>query len=416
MTAATDAPTTLESLPGKPDRVHLEKIGNKDWELRELELNVNDDVALWSDNPRLQTTVTEAVSNELELEQALRRTPGYDQLKKSINEIGQMTPIYVQRTKTGKYLVLEGATRVTILRELDRKYKSGKNEGVYRTVVAKVLPPEFGEKDVAILLAGIHVRGSGVRSWGRYIEAGFVYDTVVGSPGSPPLMNQAQLAENMGRSETWVARLKSAYEFARKFIEHIDDHPNAQRLAADKFSVLEEISKARGIGPQIRDYGNSAFDDLRGEVFDMVRNNVFKEYRDARFLKEFHDDPDSWQQLTSGEEHIANKLARQVQDQNSGPKARIAGITQAVKRAIDRGDGEFDDEDVASLQQTIDLIEDQVHDGVHPYRLALKKAARTLNKASRADVLDLSASDIAEFRDAYEYFDGLVSKHGGPST
>jgi len=411
----TETPLSLKDVPERPDRVHIETIGGKEWELREVELDVHNEVVLWSDNPRLQTTVTESVSNELELETALRRTPGYDQLKKSIDDIGQMTPIYVQETKTGKFLVLEGATRVTILRELDRKYKSGKNEGVFGRVKAKVLPSNFREREVAILLAGIHVRGSGVRAWGRYIEAKFVYDTVVGSPGNPALMNQTQLANSMGKSETWIARLKSAYEFALKFIEHIDDEPNPKKIAAEKFSVLEEISKATGIGPNIRDYGNAAYDDLREEVFDMVRNNVFKEYRDARFLKQFHDDPDSWDQLKSGEEHVANKLARQVQDQSSGPKAKIAGIPHLVKRAIDRGDSEFDDDDVAVLQQTIDLIEDQVHSGVHPYRLALKKASRTLNKASKADVEDLDASDIEEFREAYEYFDGLVSRHAGRS-
>lgn len=410
-----DVPSALESLPVKPERIHIEKIGSKEWELLEVELDVHDEVALWSENPRLQTTITATFSDEAELESALRQMGGYDQLRKSIQDIGQMTPIYVQKTKTGKYLVLEGATRATILRELDRKFKTGKNEGVYRRVVAKVLPPEFGEKEIAILLAGIHVRGTGVRAWGRYIEAGFVYDTVVGSPGQPALMNQTQLAEHMGKSESWITRLKGAYEFALKFIEHADDMPNVKQFVADKFSVLEEISKARGIGPQLRDFGNSAHDELRTEVFDMVRNNVFKEYRDARFLKEFHEDPDAWDQLKSGEQYVANKLARQVQDQNSGPKAKITGMPQLVKRAIGRGDSEFDEEDVAALQQTIDLIEDQVHDGVHPYRLAIKKATRTLNKASKADVCDLSPTDISEFAEAYQYFSGLVSQHASVS-
>ena len=143
----------------------------------------------------------------------------------------------------------------------------------------------------------------------------------------------------------------------------------------------------------------------------MVRNNVFKEYRDARFLKEFHDDPDAWDQLRSGEKHIANKLAVQVESKSSSPKAKIAGLPQLLRRAVERGETGFDDEDVAQLQQAIDIIEDQVHDGVHPYRLAIKKAARTLNKASRADVKDLSGDDLAELGEAYEYFMGLVQVH-----
>ncbi|MGO8033790.1 hypothetical protein ACC712_35965 [Rhizobium ruizarguesonis] len=406
-----DTAAKLEVPPNQAERVLYEKIGNTEWELREVRLNVQEDVALWADNPRLQTSAMEGFSSEADLEEGLRLSPGYDGLRKSIQEIGQMQSIYVQRTTTGKYLVLEGATRVTILRELDRKFTTGKNEGVFRYVEAKILPQNFSERDIAILLAGIHVRGSGVRDWGRYIEAKFIHETVVGRPGHPPLMNQTTLAENMGKSESWVARLKSAYEFALKFVEHVDDVPNPKKLAAEKFSVLEEISKARVIGSQLRDFDNSAYDELRHDVFEMVRNDVFKEYRDARFLKEFYDDEEAWAQLKLGEKHVANKLAQQTQDKSSSPKAKIAAIPQAVRRAIDRGEDGFDDEDIASLQQTIDLIEDKVHDGVHPYRLALKKATRTLNKASRADVVDLQLSDIAEFRDAFQYFDGLIGQH-----
>ncbi len=401
----------LESLPGAKERVLYEKIGSKEWELREMSLDVHNDVALWADNPRLQTSLMEGFSSEVELEEALRASPGYDGLRKSIQDIGQMQSIYVQRTNTGKYLVLEGATRVTILRELDRKFTTGKREGEFRQVQAKVLPQNFTEKDVAVLLAGIHVRGTGVRAWGRYIEAKFIHETVEGRPGHPPLMNQATLAENMGKTGSWVSRLKGAYEFALKFIEHVDGEPNPQKLAAEKFSTLEELSKARVIGPQLRDFDNEAYDELREEVFDMVQNDVFKEYRDARFLKEFHDDPDAWAQLKSGEKHVANKLAQRTQDKSSHPKAKISAMPQLVRRALDRGEDGFDDEDIANLQQTIDLIEDMVHDGVHPYRLALKKATRTLNKASRADVLDLHPAEIQEFREAYEYFDGLVGQH-----
>lgn len=401
----------LETPPHQVERVLYEKIGNTEWELREIRLHVHEDVALWADNPRLQIAAMEGVSSEADLEERLRISPGYDGLRKSIQEIGQMQSIYVQRTATGKYLVLEGATRVTILRELDRKFISGKNQGVFRYVQAKVLPQNFRDRDVAILLAGIHVRGSGVRDWGRYIEAKFIYETVVGRPGHPPLMNQTVLAQNMGKSESWVARLKSAYEFALKFVEHVDDDPNPKKLAAEKFSVLEEISKARVLGPQLRDFDNAAYDELRHEVFEMVRNDVFKEYRNARFLKDFYDDPDAWAQLKSGEKHIADKLAQQTQDRSNSPKAKIAALPQLVRRAIDRGDDGFDDEDISSLQQTIDFIEDKVHDGVHPYRLAIKKATRTLNKASKADVVDLHPADIADFREAYQYFTGLVSRH-----
>lgn len=407
----SDTPTVLEHLPTSAERVLYEKVGNTEWEMREVKLDVHGDIALWSDNPRLQTAAMEGFSSEIELEDALRQSPGYDGLRKSIEEIGQMQSIYVKKTSTGKYLTLEGNTRVTVLRELDRKHPTGKLAGNFRYVSAKIVPQNFADRDVAILLAGIHVGGPGVRDWGRYIEARFVYETVVGRPGKPPLMNQSQLASSIGKSESWVTRYKTAYEFVLKFVEHINGEENPLKHASKKFSILEEISKARVIGSQLRDYDNPAYDDLREEVFDMVRNNAFKEYRSARFLKEFHDDADAWHQLKSGEEHIADKLARQVESKSSSPKAKISSLPQIIKRAVERGDAGFDDEDISQLQQAIDMIADQVHEGVHPYRLAIKKASNTLNKASRADVLDLNDVDLAEFSDAYEYFMGLVSAH-----
>lgn len=404
----SDSARNIETLPFDNERVVYDRVGHKEWEMREVKLDVHEQVALWSENPRLQTAQMDGFSSEIELEDELRLSRGYEGLRKSIEDIGQMQPIYVKETNTGKFITLEGNTRVTVLRELDRKHQQGKLEGKFRQVIARIVPKNFEERDVTVLLAGIHVGGPGVRDWGRYIEARFVYETVVGRPGKPPVMNQAELAASVGKSESWVTRYKSAYEFALKFIEYADGEENPRRLAAEKFSVLEEISKARVIGPQLRDYSNPAHDGLREDVFEMVRNDVFKEYRDARFLKEFHEDPDAWHQLKSGEKHIANRLASQVQHKHSTPKARISGLPQLVRRTLDRGEGEFDEEDVAQLQQTIDIIEDQVHEGVHPYRLAIKKASRTLNKASRADVLDLSDADLDEFRDAYEYFMSLV--------
>ncbi|MCR4268431.1 hypothetical protein [Nitratireductor sp. ZSWI3] len=406
-----EQPDQLEKLPSGSERVLYERIGSADWEMREVKLDVHEQVALWDENPRLQTAKMDGFSTEIQLEEALRGSRGYDGLRKSIQEIGQMQSIYVKQTPTGKFLTLEGNTRVAVHRELDRKFGSGKLAGTFRYISAKIVPQNFGDREIAVLLAGIHVRGSGVRDWERYVQARFVYETVVGRPGKPPIMNQTQLAESMGKSLTWVNRLKDAYSFALKFVEHCDSEDNPRKLAAEKFSVLEEISKARVIGPQLRDFDNVTHDSLRDEVFEMVRNNAFKEYRDARFLKEFHDDPDAWQQLNSGEAHIANKLARQVESKTSSPKAKIAGLPQLIRRAVERGDSEFDDDDVSQLQQAIDIIEDQVHDGVHPYRLAIKKAARTLNKASRADVKDLSQDDLNEFRDAYGYFMGLVEAH-----
>jgi hypothetical protein len=396
-------------------RIYIEKIGEREWELEEAELDISDEVTLWSDNPRLQTKLpTSGITSEEELEAALQNTNGYDTLRKSIDDLGQMEPIYVQWLDgAAKALVLEGATRLTILRELDRKYVTGMKQGRFRKVKAKLLPSTFGDVERAVLLARIHVRGTGVRAWGRYVEAKFIHDVVVGRSNAAPLMNVTQLAAYMEKSVSWVLRLKEAYTFAQKYVEFVDDEDGeAEKTAAKQFSILEEMSKARVIGSQLRDYDNPNTDSLRADVFGMVRDKAFSEYRDARFLKEFHDDPEKWDQLKSGEEHIASRLALELKANTSSVKAKIGAISQQVRRSIERSEGDLGEEEIGLLYQAATLIEDNLHPGVRPIRVALKKAVAALNDISRSDVLALSDDEITDFRQAVAYFEQMQQQHG----
>src|SRR2546428_616915 len=114
-----------------------ERIGDKEYELREEKLDVFNDVALWDANPRLlpYLAVSRTIESEDALESFLRQTNGYDTLAKSIAELGQMEPVYVwKREDQLKYLTIDGATRVTIMRELSRKKKGKPDELSYRKV------------------------------------------------------------------------------------------------------------------------------------------------------------------------------------------------------------------------------------------------------------------------------------------
>ena len=404
-----DMPTTPEGAVSE----YEEKIGKKQFAIVERDLDVEEDVCLWSENPRIRTFLpTTAGASEEELEAALERTPGYGALKNSIKKIGQLEPIYVWRPDDSKkYQVIEGATRVTILRELHRDSIGQSSEGEHLRVRAKVLPNSFTLSDKAVLLATIHVRGTGVRQWSRYDQARFIHETVVGRPGKPALYNQKQLAELMGKSEPWVARLKNAFDFSQKFEEHIDDDERGPRMARDKFSVLEEISKAKTIGAMLRDYDDSKHDELRSDVFDMVQNDVFKEYRNARFLGDLHEDPEKWAQLKTGEQHIADKLTIELRVNSTGPKGKISDLPAQVQRAIENDTVEFDEEDVRKLRQAVSQINSQLHSGVRQFRINLREIADMLADASMADVKSLADEELARFRESLGYFEGLISAH-----
>lgn len=394
-------------------RTFEERIGNKSWTVTECELNVVDDVKLWDQNPRIQTFLPNVIaSSEDEIEAALERTPGFAGLKKSIQQLGQMEAIYVWRADPAKkYQVLEGATRVTILRDLHRSSVGERNEGEFLKVRAKVLPPEFDAVDRTVLLAAIHVRGTGVRQWSRYDQARFIHEAVVGRPNKSAVMNQKQLAEFMGKTEAWVSRLKNSFDFSLKYEEHIDDDENGPRMAKDNFSVLEEISKAKTIGAMLRDYSNPKHDELRADVFDMVRNNVFKEYRNARFLGDLYEDKEKWELLKTGEEHIADRLTAELRVNSTGPKARVANLPQQIKRAIDSESVEFDEEDLALLREAASYVAGQVHQGVRQFRLNLREMTDMLAEASLADIRSLTGDELAAFNESLGYFQDLLDNH-----
>src|ERR1051325_11416633 len=93
-------------------KVFRERIGDTEYELREVKLDVFDEIALWDENPRLSPFLAESstIHSEVELENHLKQTNGYATLAKSISEIGQMEPIYVwKRDDQHEYLVIEGA-------------------------------------------------------------------------------------------------------------------------------------------------------------------------------------------------------------------------------------------------------------------------------------------------------------------
>jgi hypothetical protein len=392
-----------------------EKIGDKEYELREGKLDVFEEVVLWDGNPRLLPFLAETsgIESQEGLENFLKQTKGYGTLAKSIADIGQMEPIYAwKREDQTKYLSIDGATRVTILRELARQSAGKPDEAKYRAVKAKILPPDFGLEERVILLARIHVRGTGVRSWGRYVEARFVYETVTGKDGQKPLMGVSELARYMGKSASWVSRLKDAYEFAKKFVDYLDS-PDAEHLAAEHFSTLEEIAKGRGVGPKLKDYESAEYDSLRADVFEMVRNQVFKEYRDARFMKEFYDDPEKWAQLKHGEKWIANKLANEIKAGTTSLKGKVEALPGQIERALERDTDALNDDDVENLRKAVKIAESYLNPGVEKFRLELVEFTKALESVSLKEIKAIQREEIERFEEALGDFRARLEKHKG---
>lgn len=393
-------------------KVFREKVGAKEFELAEARLDVFEDVTLWDKNPRLQPFIPgTGVESEEELEQHLTRTRGYAGLATSIKELGQMEPVYVwRRDETGKYLIIEGATRITVLRDLARR-NTGKPEfDRWRFVTAKVLPADFSFEDRAILLATIHVRGTGVRQWERYTQAKFVYDTVTDRTGQRALMSLSRLAEHMGKSVSWASRLRDAYEFARKYVEYVDSD-EAEREAVARFSILEEISKTSGFGPKVKDYQSDEGEKLRADVFDMVQNEVFKEYRDARHMQKFFEDKEKWALLKTHERHVANRLAIDINAGSTSVKGKIEHLQGQIERTLDKNSDALTEEDLDHLQAATAFLEGRLHGG-SPFRFRLRRLSQALANASLNDVRSVTDEELNQIDVGLADARGRLQKFG----
>ena len=377
-----DAPSALK---------FRERIGSQEYHLPEARLDIHDQVRLWTDNPRLLPyRAPGQLEDEEELEDLLKDTGGYSTLRSSIRDLGQMEPIYVWRrnARQPKYLVIEGATRLTVLRELWTRSEGQADRDKYRYVTAKVLPEEFTDKERAILLAQIHVRGTGVRNWSRYVQAKFIFERV---EGDPPLLTLTEMASHMGKSTSWASRLRDAYRFAKQFVEWVDT-PDGDKLATQQFSTLEEISKSTGFGPRVRATDEQG-EKLRGEVFDMVKHDVFKEYRDARYMAKYFEDPEKWSRLRSNEKHAAHELYNEIRAGQTGVKSRVRALYGQLERALHQKAATFDQEDVNSLQDCADLLAGHVAGGIGPFRIRLNQFITALFDAPLGEVVSITPGE-----------------------
>jgi hypothetical protein len=203
-------------------------------------------------------------------------------------------------------------------------------------------------------------------------------------------MSATDLAASLGKSISWIVRLRDAYEFSKKFVDHLDSD-DAEKLALDHFSVLEEISKAPGFGPRVK-----TDETLQAEVFNMVAAGVFKEYRDARFMQQFYADPDKWTRLQSNEKEIAHRLATEVKAGSSSVRGKIQGIHAQIERTLTREPDSLNEDDLDELQRSVALLASHFGGGVGVLRLRLREFVKALEDAPLREVKVVTDEDVNE--------------------
>jgi hypothetical protein len=141
-----------------------------------------------------------------------------------------------------------------------------------------------------------------------------------------------------------------------------------------------------------------------------VKNDVFKEYRDARFIKNFYDSPEKWSQLKSHEKFIANKLATEEKSGTGSLQGRIEGLPAQIARALDRDPAALDGGDLESLQKCVREVSSRLSQ-VGQFRLQLKEFSAALQSASLADIKAVTPEEYDELHEGLADFEARLQKY-----
>ena len=270
-----------------------------------------DEIRLWEKNPRIKHLVAQKDSfpSEEDLVAAIEKVQphSYRNLQRDIEKFGQQEPVFV-RTSSDQPVdsgtVIEGNTRVAILKDLQRRYPEDKR---FASVKVYLLPAPFSDRDLAVLTANYHVKGTLRNQWDRYQIGAFIHEEV------EVLRNftQAELAEKIGKSPSWVSRHLTVYRFAVDYRDVIETEGltpgEAEEETNDRFSLLEEAWKVKKFRDQMDDDP-----EARETLFRWIHDRKFKDHRAIRPIYDLYNDPGKRQDIDEGDGAAGDDAAKSL--------------------------------------------------------------------------------------------------------
>jgi len=250
-----------------------------------------DEIKLWAENPRIAHIVAgfDHAATDEDLLAAIKESGKkiYTDLRRDIEMFGQSNPVFVkavyrEANKVHSAMVYEGATRVSVLKELHRR---DPRNSKFAKVKAYLLPDNFSDKDLAILLANYHVKRALHRNpWDRYQIGSFLYREIE----QEGRFSGTEMAEQMGMSPAWVSRHLIIYRFAREYRDFIESEHgvsphDAELQTANKLSLLEEAWKVKRFRDRF-DYD----DEAKPTLFKWVHDEKFTDHRKIRAIDEIY--------------------------------------------------------------------------------------------------------------------------------
>jgi hypothetical protein len=304
--AISTAPLVVDEITLDGKRVQVESV--------DLPL---DQVSLDPRNPRIANTVSFSISDEgdklqRKLEELLWKDDDVRDLYRQvlINK-GLVERIIVRRDGS----VVEGNCRTVVYRKLREKRPT---EREWKSIPARILPPDIGDRDVAILLGEMHVAGK--NTWTPFEKAGHVYRM-----HSDFALTQDEIAVRLRMSKSKVNQLIRAFDMMKN--RYLPKYPGP--ASSRKFSYFEELYKK----PPLRDWISStlAAEDL---FVDWVGTGKLDQGAQVRDLPSILEDEDAVKALTTEGFAAAQRLLAEDNPAiTSKLFRRMVEMTDALKKA-----------------------------------------------------------------------------------
>ena len=207
----------------------------------------------------------------------------FESLKGSIRAArGIVAPIIVV-PKNGRYVCIDGNTRVLIYQELEDEEKDEGATGDWNSMKAEVLL-NAGKREIETIRMTAHLVGS--REWPAYEKARFLHER-----RNEQFMDYAELIAICGGNKRQIDEQISAYHDMNKYYRI----PNSdEAFKMDRFSGFVELQK-RGIKESVFDAG------LELEDFaNWIRDGQIFKLADVRKLKKVLADEEARQVFLDG--------------------------------------------------------------------------------------------------------------------
>jgi hypothetical protein len=304
--AISPAPLVVDEITLDGKRVQVESV--------DLPL---DQVSLDPRNPRIANTVSFSISDEGEklqrkLEELLWKDDDVRDLYRQvlINK-GLVERIIVRQDGS----VVEGNCRTVVYRKLREKRPT---EREWRLIPARILPPDIGDRDVAILLGEMHVAGK--NTWTPFEKAGHVYRM-----HSDFALTQDEIAVRLRMSKSKVNQLIRAFDMMKN--RYLPKYPGP--ASSRKFSYFEELYKK----PPLRDWISST-PTAEDQFVDWVGTGKLDQGAQVRDLSSILEDEDAVKALTAEGFAAAQRLLAEDNPAiTSKLFRRMVEMTDALKKA-----------------------------------------------------------------------------------